>query len=119
MKKKAIGSFGEKIAADYLQSRGYKILEFNFSSKFGEIDLIAEEDNSLVFIEVKTRQNLNYGLPETAVNEKKLNNIKMAAMIYKETHPKLSESYRIDVVSIILRNGRKTAKIKLYKNIVQ
>ncbi len=66
-----LGAYGESLAEQYLEQKGYKILEKNFRSKFGEIDLIARHLNVLVFIEVKTRVNRSYGLPEEAIHKKK------------------------------------------------
>ena len=61
--KKALGQEGEKIAIKYLQRLGYTIIEENFRCKSGEIDIIAKEDNEIIFIEVKTRTSNRYGEP--------------------------------------------------------
>ena len=66
-----VGIKGEEISAEYLIKKGYSILEKNYRSKYGEIDLITLDDKEIVFIEVKTRTNLKYGMPCEAVNNKK------------------------------------------------
>lgn len=69
--RQELGKEGEDFAADYLQKQGYEIIDRNFECKQGEIDIIAKDKNEYVFIEVKTRQNLHYGMPCEAVNERK------------------------------------------------
>ena len=66
---KSVGSLGEEIAANYLTAHGFRILERNFRCKGGEVDIIARDpvDKSLVFIEVKARRGLTYGVPQLAV----------------------------------------------------
>ena len=70
-----IGKFGEDEAATFLKKKGYKILERNFSCKRGEIDIIALDKNEIVFIEIKARISLKYGLPSEAVTRHKLKHI--------------------------------------------
>lgn len=69
--KKKIGAFGERIAADFLSRRGYKIIDWHFQTRVGEIDLIAEDNSQIIFVEVKTRTGSNFGLPEEAINREK------------------------------------------------
>ncbi|MDH5365969.1 MAG: YraN family protein [Cyclobacteriaceae bacterium] len=66
-----IGAKGEKLAATYLQNKGYKIVTLNYRYKHSEIDIIAQNENIVVFVEVKTRSSKNFGNPEEAVNDKK------------------------------------------------
>ena len=70
-KKHKIGKYGEEVAKRYLKLKGYNIVQSNFSCRQGEIDIIANDDKELVFIEVKTRSNLLYGYPVEAVNSTK------------------------------------------------
>jgi len=100
MNKKEFGQSGENKAEEYLKSRGYQILDRNFRSRFGELDLIALDDTTLVFVEVKTRSSNNFGRPEEAVTAKKLAHIKLTGEYYASLHPNLPTSHRIDVVSI-------------------
>ena len=65
------GKTGERIGEDFLKKRGYEILERNARSPFGEIDLVAKHKKTLVFVEIKTRQGTDFGLPEEAVTERK------------------------------------------------
>ncbi|MBN7772031.1 YraN family protein [Clostridium aminobutyricum] len=98
-----LGSYGEAIAATYLESKGYKIVEKNFRCKLGEIDIIASQRDMLVFIEVKTRSSTAYGLPCEAVNKKKqLHLIRTAAFYLLKNH--IGEiDQRMDVVEVLYR----------------
>jgi putative endonuclease len=116
--KKRFGDKGERFAIRLLEKNGYKITDINFRKSFGEIDIIAidpsaastrggqaGQDDTLVFIEVKTRTSDRYGLPEEAVTKRKLRRIKKAGQAYVKLHDGLPVKKRIDVVSIIAKNG--------------
>jgi TIGR00252 family protein len=99
---KKFGSEGEKTASVYLKKKGFEIIETNFRlSNRGEIDIIAKDGNILVFIEVKSRKNLNYGEPEYSVTKNKMNQIKKLANLYLYTHNILEVDCRFDVVTIL------------------
>ena len=103
---KSIGDKGERIAAKLLKKQGYKIVAKNFRCAHGEIDLIAENKEFLVFVEVKTRteseENFkNYGLPRDAVTKKKQQHIIYTANIYLDKHP-TDKSKRFDVIEVYL-----------------
>ncbi|MEK7633396.1 MAG: YraN family protein [Patescibacteria group bacterium] len=113
--QKNLGKIGEDLALDYLKSHRFSILEKNFHSKFGEIDIVAEKNHCLYFIEVKTRSNLNHGAPFEAVNKRKIYHIKKAAQYYllKNDYP----DYKLKVgVFSILMMGEKP-EIKFWENI--
>jgi len=111
----AAGKTGEDLASKYLQAQGYKILQRNFKCKIGEIDIVAIEKDTLVFVEVKTRLSKEYGLPEEAVTPWKIKVISRVGEYFKMLNPKLPVQLRIDVVSILLSPGGKD-EIKLIKN---
>ena len=79
------GKLGEEKAIEFLKKNGYKILERNYKTKIGEIDIIAIKKKKIIFIEVKTRSSYNFGRPEEAVNEKKLRKIESVAQIYLQS----------------------------------
>ena len=95
-----IGAEGEDAAARFLQGQGYSILERNFSTKFGEIDLIAREKNTLVFIEVKFRRNPDFGSPQEAVTRAKTLQIGRAALGYLVKKRLNGVLCRFDVVAV-------------------
>lgn len=100
--KRQKGNIGEQIACNYLQKKGWKILERNFHySKYAEIDIIAKEKDCIVFVEVKTRTTTNYGHPFESINKTKLANIYKAALAYLKNTKEKYKSYRIDAISIL------------------
>ena len=116
---KTIGNFGEEVAAKFLIENGYKILTRNYSCRFGEIDIIAIEDNCLVFIEVKTRTSLKYGVPEYAVNYWKQKHLSLSARCYIEQYRMNNYFARFDVVEVFAKsadNSFGVKKINIIKN---
>lgn len=110
-----IGKTGEDIACEYLIKNGYKIIERNWHySKNAEIDIIAEDKNELVFIEVKTRTNLNFGHPFEAINKTKIEKIYKGILGYLRNSDKKYNSYRFDGIAII---GLKNPQIEHLKNL--
>jgi putative endonuclease len=109
------GQTGENIAKDYLKNLGYQIINTNWHySKNSEIDIIALENNTLVFVEVKTRTTTNFGHPFEAINSKKLEKIHSAILAYLNETQVIYKNYRIDAISII---GTKKPKIEHLKKI--
>ena len=111
-----IGKFGEQIAAEYLQNKGYKILAKNFYTRDGEIDLVCQKNDVITFVEVKTRTNRNFGWPEEAVTDEKLEKIATAAEKYLEKN-KLSLDWQIDIISIVIDKKTRLVKLSHLKNI--
>lgn len=100
-----LGEEGEKIAVKFLKNKGYLIYHRNWRLGHLEIDIIAEDNNELVFIEVKTRSSVEYGMPEDAVDERKENALINAAHYYLQTLS-LEVEARFDVVSVVLNDER-------------
>lgn len=100
---KLIGDKGEKLAQEFLKKKGYKILDTNFSTKIGEIDIVCydKQSKTTVFVEVKYRDTLKYGYPREAVGVYKQNKIKSVAQSYMMSHDIFNEKIRFDVVEII------------------
>ena len=111
-----IAILGEDKACEYLKKIGFKIIERNFRKGYGEIDIVAIDQDVLVFIEVKTRTSIQFGTPLESIAYWKLKSLIKMAQFYKMTHRNLPESLRIDAVSVIL-NGNEVQNIELTKNI--
>lgn len=94
------GIEGESVAVDFLKANGYKILERNFTTKCGEIDIIARKKSSIVFVEVKTRTSDNFGTPSEAVDRRKLNKLTSVANQYIQKTKLKNFSFRFEIVSI-------------------
>ena len=116
MYKKEIGKIGEQIAAKYLKDNGYKIKEVNFYCRYGEIDIVAFNQNKIVFVEVKTRTSLKYGYPVEAINKKKIMNMKKTAVNYLCINKIYNLEIRFDAIEVYL--GKDKYKINHIKDII-
>lgn len=111
------GRIGEKIAADYLKKSGYTIIETNWHySKNAEIDIIAEQKDTIVFVEVKTRTTLNFGHPFEAIDRKKIQKVRTAIYGYLNKSQRKYKSFRFDGIAVI---GLENPKIEHLKNLGQ
>lgn len=113
--KRDIGKEGEIIAVKYLKNKGFEIIEQNYHYSHGEIDIVAKEKEQLVFVEVKTRLNLEFGEPEYSINLKKIKQIKKMAELYLFDKEIYEVNCRFDVVAIVLGDGTEP-EIKHYEN---
>jgi putative endonuclease len=103
--RRILGNTGEQMAVDYLKEKGYCIRDLQYRTPFGEIDIVAQEKEEIVFIEVKLRQSLISGYPEESVTPQKLRRIALAAQVYLEKNHQQNSPYRLDVIGIFLFNG--------------
>lgn len=104
--RKQLGNNSEEIARSYLEAQGYRLVTHNFTCKTGEIDLIMQKDDMLVFVEVRSRSSRRYGEPSETVNQKKQEKLRKAAVYYLYRNPQLARCYcRFDVISIVWQNG--------------
>ena len=93
------GQTGEELAVDFLRQKGYTIIDVNWRSGHKEIDIVAEKDGCLVFVEVKSRRNTDYGRPEDAVSQRKIRRIVLAADAYMRCF-KLDLPVRYDIITV-------------------
>ena len=101
-RNKAMGDFGEHIAAEHLKRLGMVVLARNWTCRFGEIDIVARDGSTLVICEVKTRTSSGYGGPFEAVTGHKAARLRRLAMHWLEVHDVSPPSVRIDVVSVVV-----------------
>lgn len=99
------GKYGESLARDFLLNKGYKILELNYTTKLGEIDIIALDKKVIAFIEVKTRSNRNFGYAYEAVNYKKQRKIINTSSVYAKHKNIKNIQFRYDIIEVYLGNG--------------
>jgi putative endonuclease len=118
MKRRETGILGEKIACEFLGKNGYDILETNYRCPDGEIDIIAQQEDTLVFIEVRTKKDRRFGTPEESVTLTKQERLKKLAEQYGQTHENLPEAWRIDVVAIQMERNGKITRIEIIENAV-
>ena len=112
-----LGRLGEDLAAEYLESLEYEILARNYRSPLGEIDIIAKHNETLVFVEVKTKTSNFFGRPEEMVTKTKQTKLKNLANSYLSQHSHLGP-VRIDVVAVNVNGPRNHARIKHLDNLV-
>ena len=101
--RKVLGSRGEDLAVRYLKKRGYKVIERNYRCQWGEIDLVARDKETLIFVEIKSRSSPGFGLPQDAVDRFKQEKLIQVAKAYMAEH-RLPETIpaRFDVVAVRL-----------------
>ncbi|QEM70224.1 YraN family protein [Geobacter sp. FeAm09] len=104
---KGIGDLGEDLAAAFLEANKYRILERNYRCRGGEVDIVARDprDKSLVFVEVKTRRDLSYGVPQLAVTPFKQRQVSKAALTWLAKNRQQDANARFDVIAILLTEG--------------
>ena len=112
--KALVGWTGEDVAANFLEQNGFTVLERNYRSGHQEIDIIARDEEFLIFVEVKTRscllpEHLTYGRPSQAVGSTKQRHIITAAKNYLRTHPENTLQPRIDVIEVYLKKAKEGA----------
>jgi len=109
-----LGIRGEETAVNLLKENGYKILVRNYKTRLGEIDIIAKDKDTFVFIEVKSRHSDRFGLPAEAVSRHKQRQISKAALSFLKENNLLNKKARFDVISVIDSEGM--PKLDLIKN---
>lgn len=116
--RQTFGQWGETLAAGYLENKGYQIIERNYRTPYGEIDLIAQFEKSLVFVEVKTRSTDTYGLPEESITNQKREHLIAAAQAYLQKTSISDIDWRIDVIAIRTRKSETTPEIIHFENAI-
>ena len=100
--RKKIGRMGEEVAATYLRQNGYQILARNWSTRLGEIDLIAKKQQEIVFVEVRTTRGLRFGYGFQSVDVRKQQRVRRLAMQYIQQHKLGHLPIRFDVISVLM-----------------
>ncbi len=116
--RRAVGLEGEAVARRFLKGLGFRIVEENFNCPLGEIDLIVEDGDILVFVEVKTRRSTRFGTPAEAVHARKQRQILRVAEAYMREH-RFRGPCRVDVVAVEFPGQGTEARVELIRNAVQ
>jgi putative endonuclease len=117
LSKKQLGALGEDISEIFLAKMGYFIIKRNYRCRLGEIDLVARDKEKLIFFEVKTRTNLNFGYPEESVNNPKVLKLKKLAIFFAVSENIVNLDIRFDVISINLWQNSFFDNINNVKNV--
>ena len=112
-----LGRWGEAKAEKYLINQGIRVISHNERTKYGEIDIVGLDQNTLIFSEVKTSKTRKYGYPEVSVNQKKQLKMVESALKYIQDHPDCELNWRIDVIAINILDNEKE-EIRWFKNAV-
>ncbi len=116
-KRQVLGKWGENQAEQYFIKKGLLIIGRNVRTPYGEIDLIAMDDDQLVFIEVKTRSANRMGFPEESVNEKKYLHLQNSIGLYLAEHDEYGDNWRVDVIAITGEPGKSELDIEWFQNV--
>jgi putative endonuclease len=115
-----LGKWGETLAANWLSGQGLQILARNVRTPYGELDVIARQKDVLVFVEVKTRTNTEFGMPETAITPEKQKHLHDSAIYYlQEKAPDFSGDWRVDVIAILTASQNDGPEIYWIQNALQ
>lgn len=114
-----LGKWGEGVAGRFLQEKGYVLLETNYRCRWGEVDIVAQEGDELVFVEVRTRRGVQYGTPEESVTAAKARRLVATAQEYLQEHNQDNAGWRIDLVAIKLDGDRRVQEIAHLRHAVQ
>jgi putative endonuclease len=119
MSRKETGALGEKLAQDFLKKKGYRILQTNYRCPRGEVDIVALHQNCLVFVEVRSKTNLNFGTPEESITYNKMKHLERAAYYYQQSHDHLPSSWRIDVIAIEFDTDLRCKRLEVIENALE
>jgi putative endonuclease len=100
----ALGEIGERVAARWLVRRGWRVLAWRYRSGHRDIDLVAERDGTVAFVEVKTRRGERFGGPVGAVGWRKQRELTRSASVWMDRHGEAGKAYRFDVIGVIIRD---------------
>ncbi len=114
-----LGRRGEVLARRHLESQGYVVVETNYRTRRGEIDLVAEHDGKLVFVEVRTTSTRKFGSPEESITRKKREHLLHAARYYLYARNSADRDWRVDVVAVELGPGGRVDRLEIVENAVE
>ncbi|HXH21102.1 MAG TPA: YraN family protein [Dehalococcoidia bacterium] len=118
-RNRSLGNFGERVAASHLESRGYRILERNWSCRQGEVDLIATRGDDLVFVEVRSRKGGAFGTPEESITGRKRQHLLDTIAAYMAEHPDSPPNQRIDLVVLELDRKGRVMRVEQIENAIE
>ncbi len=114
-----LGKWGEGVASRFLQEKGYVLLATNYRCRWGEVDIVAQEGEELVFVEVRTRRGVQYGTPEESVTAVKARRLVATAQEFLQEHDLGHASWRIDLIAIRLDGDWRVQDITHLRHAVQ
>lgn len=113
------GTLGEVTARKHLEAQGYRVLDTNYRCRWGEIDIVAEEDETLVFVEVRARRHLSYGTPQESLSKAKIARLTATAETYIQEHQPEAPHWRIDLVAMVLTRDGTVSDLQHIPNAIE
>ena len=101
-KRLELGRYGEDLAVEFLIDKGYEIIDRNVRYPTGELDIVARETDTLVFVEVRTRSGFSYGNPGESITWRKQQKLRQLALLYLQSQDNRCKSFRIDAILIVI-----------------
>jgi putative endonuclease len=118
-RRRQLGDLGERLARDHLIERGFKVLDTNYRCPIGEIDIVAEDGDDLVFVEVRTRRGRELGTPEESITKAKKERLISLAQTYLQEKGVEQRQYRIDLVAVAFSKQGALERVELIENAVE
>jgi putative endonuclease len=119
MTRKTTGQTGEELAQAFLKQKGYRVLQTNYRCARGEIDIIASQRDCLVFVEVRTKSNLEYGTPEESITPTKMRHMGNCALNYLQNLKSQPKAWRIDLIAVELEPSGKLKRLEQIENVLE
>lgn len=116
IRRKLLGRQGEEAAARYLEKNSYQVLCRNYSCRLGEIDIVARERETIVFVEVRSRSSDDYGLPQESVTSRKKMKLRQLAWHYLKAAGKTGAGFRFDVIALLFDGDGRVKKLEHIEN---
>ena len=124
------GAYGERVARQHLEGLGYAILQTNYRCRWGEVDIVAQQEDTLVFVEVRTKQHLTYGTPQESISQRKMDRLVATAQTYLQEHgPEHGHDsghanqspphWRIDMIAVLLAPNGAVAEVQHIPNAIE
>ncbi len=114
-----LGKWGEDVAVRFLQEKGYVLVATNYRCRWGEVDIVAQEGDDLVFVEVRTRRGVEFGTPEESITPAKARRLVATAQEFLQEHDLVHADWRIDLIAIRLDGDRRVPDITHLRYAVQ
>ena len=114
-----LGKWGEGVAVRFLQEKGYVLVATNYRCRWGEVDIVAQEGDDLVFVEVRTRRSVLYDIPEESITAAKARKLVATAQEFLQAHDQVHAGWRIDLIAIRLDGDRRVQDITHLRHAVQ
>ena len=113
------GTLGEGAARKYLEAQSYTILDANYRCRWGEIDIVAQDEDTLVFVEVRTRKRLSYGIPQESLSKGKIGRLITTAKTYLQKRQLGTPHWRIDLIAVFLSPNGSIADVQHIPNAIE